>query len=209
MPIDHGDLPLDGAATWTAMAKNTQKKQAPLYNLGQSNQKSNRNAQLFGEIGKIKNMPIDHGGFESPVDHQRNMTTKLFTRGLLDFKASVDNRMRATLFLEILETQENLAILLNKLEYNWNRRLRQEASHSGNKRKVRMTTNPAPRKRQKTCHNETNKPTTTTTTQAVKGYCFVARNTMFPDPNNCHSFNPKRGKFLPQAIEQCTRSNQP
>ena len=90
MPIDHGDLPLDVAATWTVIAENTPTKQAPLDNPGQSSKKSSRNAQVIGEIRKINNMPIHHGGFESPTDQHRNATTKLFTRGLLDFKASVE-----------------------------------------------------------------------------------------------------------------------
>ena len=195
MPIDHGDSPLDVAATWTVIAEKPQKKHATLDNPGQSSKKSNRNAQVFGEIEKINNMPIDHDGFESSANHH-NTTTNLFKHGLFAFKASVNRRKEASLYLDITKNFEDITNLLLELKYNKDQRLHREESPSGNKRKAGPTAKPAPKKRQK---QHAAVKTTTAITQAPQkpDYSFRARNSRFPDPNNCESFNLHKREAIP------------
>ena len=208
MPIDHGDLPLDVAATWTVIAKNTPKKQASLYNQGQYSKKSNRNAQVFGEFGKINNMPIDHGGSESLANHHRDTTTKLFAHGLLHFKASIDKRMKDNLHLEIIKSLESSINSVNALCYDIHRNMRRKDSFAGNKHgqhgqhgqhvagsTTEPTTKPAPTKRQKKSHQFAAVETTTALSK-VSNYSFRVRNSMFPDPNNCESFNLNNSESL-------------
>ncbi|WP_317205542.1 hypothetical protein [Janthinobacterium sp.] len=203
MPIDHGDSPLDVAATWTVIAKNLSKNQVPLYNQGQSSTKRNKNNQAFVEIEKLTNQGIDHGSSEPLAVLYRNTTTKLFKRGLLDFKASVVKRMEATLYIELAKNAENLTISLEELLYNYDRRLRQQESITGNKRKVGPT-KLAPRKRQKKSqkqHAAFEKATVITQAPQKPHYTFWARDSMFPDPSNCASFNnqPKEGTPADQS----------
>ena len=208
MPIDHGVLPVDVKMARITASRNTPKKQAPLDNSGQSSKKSNRNAQVFGEIEKISNMPIDHGGSKSLADHHHNTTTKLFTRGLIDFKASVDERMMANLYLDILKSLKHSTNLANELSYNISRRLQQNESHAGNKRSIhaaRMTTKPATKKRQKISekqHAAVRKLTSPSKALQKPDYSFRARNSMFPDPNNCEAFHQQRRDETPTNLHQ-------
>ena len=112
----------------------------------------------------------------------------------------------------ITKSVEEITESINAINYNYDRRLRQEESHSGNKR-IRhasgLTTKPEPTKRQKKSQQFAAVEKTTTALSKVSekpNYSFRARNSMFPDPYNCKSFelHNESPLYRPQKLNAAT-----
>ena len=206
---DHGVSPLDAAATWTIDGGNAPKKQVPPVNPGQLRKKCNQNDPKIDEIENILdeienlNLTIDYDLGLLAAHHQSITTTNIYKQKLVAFRASMEKRMMVNLALECATSAENLSKCLTELNYNIDRNKR--CTHV-----ARLITIPAAGKRQKICQKQSKtEKNSTTTTQASRIYSFIARNTMFPDPNNCHSFNPqKREENSPNLKEQIRSLNQ-
>ena len=130
-------------------------------------------------------MPIDHdGGFKLPANHH-NTTTNIFRHGLCAFKASVNERKEASIYLDITKNFEDITNLLLELKDNKNQSLHQKESPSGNERKAEPKDEPASKKRQQKSqkqHAAVETVTAFTQTLQKPDYSFRARNSHVPQP---------------------------